>query len=428
MEREILSTGLEAIAVQQDRAFGKALEAWVLKAQQEYRRGNSSVIPTTLLEFSAIVKTHTNMTVRLRPLGQTSSTNAGAGYGSLSHLGSSERDFVRYQGFFDERGFEWFTGTGQIDFVKGRVSGGLADIEHQVGLGGGLFREDTYLSLEEVVSIILHELGHCFTSMSTIECLVMTNYYLTEGIDAMLGGESRFATKKVDALKIMGRYVTDPALLGRLADNSATRDDWSKAILLCVTGKRREQFRSVGMGDRRDEQLADLYTFRQGYARAFITGLAADHKYGGWYSKDFDKPGFMVVESLKVVTALGFVMMTSITAPVIIVVSLACLYLGTNNEDMHYDRMYARCMKAKNDLVFQLRQPDLDDEFRKSVISDIKIMDALLKTMHDNRSIFNLLSNFVNPKYRERYQLRAQEETLEALLNNNLFVTALSRK
>lgn len=431
MEQENLSTGLEAIAVQQDKAFGKAVDAWVEKARAEYRENNRNWSPSIYTDFAALVEKHTGMTVRLEPVDKSDVVNAGAGFATRAHWGNSERDAIGALGIIRARHFEWFTGSGLIDYQKGRVSGELSQLKHDILLCGGLFCTDSILDVDEVTAIILHEIGHCFTSLSTVEYVVLTNHYLTDGIESFLGGDQRFDTKAVDAAKLMAKYITDKDLLASLIDGTAGVTEWTTAITMATAAKRREQFKSIGMGDRRDEQLADLYCIRQGYGRADVTGMAKVFKLHGdtafYTTAEFTAVN--VFSFLKwSVWIVGAGMANMAAGGLILALTTVSMCLSTNNEDANYDRTKARFTKVRNDLVYQLRMPGTTPEFHASVVSDIKIVDDVLVTMHDNRTIFDACSNFINPKYRSRYQHRDQEEKLEALLNNNLFVTALSRK
>lgn len=432
MEQETLGIGLEAIAVQQDKAFGKALDAWVEKARVEYRANNRNWSPEIYSEFNALMTKYTGMRITLEPVDKTDIINAGASFPTRGHLGNSERDMIGALGIVRAKGFDWFMGSGDINYQKGFVTGALSELFNCIRLCGGLFCTDSIMDVDEVTSIILHEVGHCFTSLSTIEYVILANHYLTDGIEAFLGGDERFKTKSIDAAEIMSKYITDKDLLASLKNGTAGVTEWTTAITMATAAKRREQFKSIGMGDRRDEQLADLYCIRQGYGRALVTGMAKAFK------TDPDNTAFYTTGEFVAINVFSFLKWGGMVAGaflgnvasggVFLALTTISMCLSTNNEDMHYDRTKARFTKARNDLVYQLRMPGASDAFRKSVAEDIKAVDDVLVTLNDHRTLFDTCTSFINPKYRSRYQHRHQEEKLEALLNNSLFVTALSRK
>lgn len=431
METGVLSTGLEAIAVQQDKALGNALMAWVAKARAEYGTVRNEWSDATKVEFRDIIATHTGMLINIELLVNDNTVGAYFLHPYREHLLNGARSRVKQFGGVYADMYDWFTGVGSIDFKTGRVSGAFTTLVNNVFLCGGLVSPDSIMTVEEVVAAILHEIGHCFTSLSTIEYLVYTNYYLTDGIEAILAGDGRFETKVVDAAKVMAKYVTDDELMAVVLSGNATTADWTKVITMAVSAKRREQLGTAGMSERRDEQLADFYCVRQGYGRAMVTYAAKAFKFEK-YDAIKTRDEFAKVQLMKTLVSGAFVGVSAVAGPVVLGI-VVCLFLATirtagDLENVYYDRAKPRLVKIKNDMVFQLRQPGLTKSFRDTLVEDIKAIDVVIGKLNDYRTAAELVSNFSNPKYRSRYQRRHQEEQLENLLNNNLFVTALSRK
>lgn len=263
----------------------------------------------------------------------------------------------------------------------------------------------------EVVGVMLHEFGHIFNTFMTLGDYVWLNYYLTDGIEVLLGKK-----KNVYKLDILSEKAV-LAMVNTSAEAEAFMNDRNeenaKRVILSFLKKepRHHLTQNDLIANRREEQLADLFCSRLGYSKEFAQFEFKINKY-------FGDPALSgtnwVAETAKAVFAVA-------TLPLTVLWVMGHDPLDGGRQG-RYDDSFTRITKIRRDMVAQLKNPGPLN--RDSLVADIAVLDDVLKEYSTNVSFYDSLITFFRPNIRKQQQNTKMEDDLESLFHNDLFVQA----
>lgn len=316
---------------------------------------------------------------------------------------------------------KWLKSTIDLDQVT--VNGQFRDIPFCLRLPRPFFAGALDLTPEEITATILHEVGHAFFSLATLGEYVLLNYYLTDGVDILLGKKAnRYKIDVFDDSYL--RKQLKPEDVEKLKKDP-TEANYRRALLIAWRRKPRTHLMSKQGGDKRDEQLADMFASRMGFSRPLATALYKLMRSPTNRHMRTPLVNIMVEVGkflLAGLTVTGTLLVPPI-APYLIVVYL--IVEGTDNfNGGDYDNDYQRLTKIRRDMVAQLRDVSSASAYRKKLDDDIQAVDDLLKVMKDRTTGMMALMHVLIPGYRRGRQQLKHEELLESLLNNDLFLQA----
>ncbi len=315
-----------------------------------------------------------------------------------------------------------------IDLEKAQVTGELSKVPFTMVVPTGLFSASWGLTPEEVTSLLLHEVGHAFYCLATLGEYVWLNYYLTDGIDVLLGKKpNKYRIELLNASYLQAK-TTDPDLRKKL-EADPTEENLRRAVLVSTLKEPRNHLtgQSVRGMNRRDEQLADMFVSRLGFTRPLASGLVKITRMGS-SGRRFtrSREDFMAMEALKVLVATAGVLAAPWTAGVGLLLTLGVISTSVTEAHVHpfYDNPTERLQKLRNDLVSQLKSPEMSEQQRLALDEDIKTLDDILKNHNQYLSLWEVIGFALAPKARRDHQRLKHEEMLEQLLSNDLFVQA----
>lgn len=304
--------------------------------------------------------------------------------------------------------------TIQVDLKNAFISGELVDsmqfdfiVSHQMlnGFGGFTIAENT--------AALLHEFGHIFNSFMYLGDYLWLNYYLTEGIEVMLG-------RKKDNIQLElynDRWLRENVPKEEYENFTNNRDEeTAKRVILSVSKKlpRHHLTDNDITAKRREEQTADMFATRLGYGRDLATGL---HKLNRYYEDPTLVGTFWFGEMAKLFATVLFL-------PFAIIGLMVYDPAGgdAHTMDGRYDPPMERLTKIRRDLVAQLKNPG--PLKTKALVEDIEAIDDLIKEYTVNTSMYDEIINFFRPSVRKMRQNTKVEDDLESLMNNDLFLQA----
>lgn len=428
---ESLTVSLELLAAQAKRPLGLKIEAvmerWVAK-----RALGTFYESKDLEELSKIVETETGMLVDFRIL-DIPLLNASASVIRIpGHQGTSYHGVNTKPTTLAGSSVPTELRKLKIDLDRGYVNGGyLKDFRNRITLYSGLITHpQVVLTAEEVTAATLHELGHCFNQYLTLGEYVWLNYILQDGLDVLYGKKPNVYKLEVLTEKGLERYCKDKNLLNEIK-TSPTEANLRRAILTSYVEAPRHHLSSGSNTTslKREEQMADLFASRMGYARASVTAQVKADKYDGTRFT-MTSSRFAVGEALKLTSALGavFTGFVGLAMPLLLMPALG-FYVVNRIVDFsegttYYDSPLERLNKLRRDLVAQLKVLSKDPDTEKRIIDDIKVIDNLIVDYKQRTTIWELTTTLLSPYHRRQRHQRAKEEQLERLLNNDLFVNA----
>lgn len=297
----------------------------------------------------------------------------------------------------------------EIDLEKVTVRGQLVDVMHfNMNYTEALMFNPKMFTVEEVVAVLAHECGHIMNVFMTLGDYVWLNYYLTDGIEILLGKkQNKF---KLQILSDAGIAEFVPEAEREAFINDRNEENAKRVILsLAKNAPRHHLTDNKFVSIKREEQLADMFASRLGLGRAFASFEHKANKYFG----HFNLKQHWLVETLK--TTVGLI-------GVPFAVLAAIVYDPMLDFTTRYDDTLTRMSKMRRDLVAQLKGSPA--EIRDDLVKDIEAIDLIMKEYSTNRGVFEAVIDFLRPSLRKMKQNTRMEDDLESLFHNDLFVQA----
>lgn len=305
---------------------------------------------------------------------------------------------------------------------KGKGKIGWVDRENAVL--GGVFRQykpilfisektlmGDHLKPEHVAAIILHEVGHLFSYYETLISMIVTNKAISDAVEDMVGKKD-----PIIKMKIIDGLVSDKILPENMDTEAVSKLDNEHIHQLLITTAMKE---SVYKNDSPlyditlAEQQADAFATRLGAGKELAEALHVMNKKDNAY----EKPPTLMMELF------CFVMKS--------VVFLGPIYWATSwsfnyfrkTTDM-YGTPYERFSRIKREMIGDLKQRT-DRKEIKQLIKDLDEVEKMLSEIPDTRTRLEKFWDFVTPFLRRQSSKKEQQQAVEKLLNNDIYINAL---
>lgn len=404
---------LEAIAIGTTNDLGKLIEAELeeLRKNQTYSKYDTKAINAFINRMYKLVKLKTGLNIAITVVDNGLSHMAAISSSMWLH-GHSGTKFTDKPRKINET-VEMML-TGNVDLKAGKITGTFADIA-----AFGIMISWAYLAgyfkdpVSSLTAVILHEIGHAFNSVATIGEYVYLNYFLSDGIEIVQGKKQNKYKFEVLSHQYLLKNVPEDQR-DEFANNPSD-DNVRRAIMSVYKKNIRGHLFDGGLSSKlRDEQSADQYVSRMGYARPLAVALTQMDKYYPGSTGRGNSTWF--ADTLTAIFMLG-------AAPIVAFVIMMHDPLENANRATTYDKPFERLMKIRRDLIQQLKvlQGSTDTA---NLVSDIDAIDKLSKAYTSDRGLFDEAITFFRPSIRKMEQQIENEIKLESLLNNDLFVNA----
>lgn len=301
---------------------------------------------------------------------------------------------------------------GSVNLKTGMVTGIFTEVKSKIHMPIVMFTTSKY-DPEEVVAIMLHEIGHLFTYYEFMSRVVTTNQVLAgiaKGLDGSGTVEEREAVL-INAKKAMNLSDLDTKALAKSNNN--------KVVEIVIISNITKQVTSEVGSNIYDfstwEYLADQYVARQGAGRQLVTGLEKIFK-GSWNISFRSLPTFLAMEAFKIVLiALGLF-------------GVSFLLMAIDSDNATYDLPGARFKRIRDQIVENLKLKTLTKDDNERLQADLVAIDSILKDVNDRRQFFGVIWDVLySPARKGRKQEQLQQE-LEAIAVNELFAKAAELK
>lgn len=424
--RGLLETSLEAIDYQAKSMLFQELTAAItnlVNANQFNEQGLER------FDLAKIISKHTGLALDLRVL-----RNSSEAFIQIKYLDKNSPLLQPYKklGMDDEiesvilhkRHLTKITSDlrGQIDINKGKVGGVFSKVPFEMYLGDDLLKS-IKLTPSEVAAVILHEVGHAFTSLETLVHILTTNMAISSAIQSLnKTNDDNIRLEIVHDLETtLDSTIVDPLNAAYLSKNPVA---FTTLVLRSMADKKvRSSANSETYDLRSFEFLADQFAARQGAGRDLAIALDKLHgKFDLNYRWRIGSTVFYIVDAVKL--ALGALTL-GITNVFIFPVVFSIFYLTLADPEFNiYDNPVERLTRIKNDMVQSLKNKTLSADDQKKLLGDIDVIDSILEGLKSHRSIANLLWISLTKNRRNQHaQIELQKE-LEGLINNDLFIKA----
>jgi len=315
-----------------------------------------------------------------------------------------------------------------IDLKNVKVTGNFQEIPFMLALPIIHFLKDHHdiFSSEELTAIILHEIGHAFFNLATIGEMVWMNYFLTDGVDVVLGKKPNTYRVELLSREWLEKNVPNKVVRDELIQSPDNEVNVRKAVLLAAATSNRNHLWSKGTmtGELRSEQLADMFATRMGYGVHITTSLNKMSEFFG-EKRFYQTRTQRLFHNILTLVGLGVTAGTVVVSPIFgMVVSAAVLFnaWGLNSQFSPYDRPKERFEKIHRELISVLRTTG--PENKAVVLKEIRQVKAILATMTDELTLIESIGILTNPLVRRTYHRVQAEQLLERLFRSDLFAHA----
>lgn len=313
---------------------------------------------------------------------------------------------------------------GSVNLEKATVDGIFSQYDHPLYLNFYTLIELYKMSSAEITAIILHELGHAFYACYYSDRTDRTNQILASIVRHLNNTETgdieyiyREASKISSNIK---KEEIDKMINGPRTVASAS---FFKVVSEIV----RSQTVNDTYNETAFEQRADNFASRFGYGKSLI--LSLEKISSGLDEKSLIVRTFVHLTSTASTLILCFLLGVSILAAnflgVIIFGFYTTILFTLSREDIRdytYDDLKIRYLRVRQDIIDQLKEIKDDKEVVKQMLDNIYTIDEAVKSTTIVRTFPAIVSNFIFSGARQAVKSIHEQQLLEALASNDLFV------
>lgn len=318
---------------------------------------------------------------------------------------------------------------GGYDNKRNRVTGVFKDIVLSIHVPKKDITEG-YLTAEETTAGFLHELGHGAVYFEYLTRTCTTNQILA-GLAKGLDGSDTPGNKEMlltEVAKTVGLSEVDIKSLAKTTDSRVLNT-------VVITALHKQYAKETGYDiydHTANEALADQYATRMGAGKSLVTGL--DKIYRRYDNMAYRTTHtYLLIEAVKV----SVVILTpffAVTAPagftglagylglvgMFMILSDATEFGMAGRYDMPGDRF----KRIRAQFVEKLKNKNLAQAERESVLADIDLIDSVIGAVNDRRQFFGVLQDFLFSSRRFNRDMKLLQQSLEKLAANDLFVAS----
>lgn len=306
------------------------------------------------------------------------------------------------------------------------------------------------MSPAENTAVLFHEVGHLFTYFEYSDRLTKTNTIM---LDVM---EKLFTSGEKDSTYIFKEMSKITEITKEEAESLVTSNRLLAGVKLAVMF-----IKSVGSATENDkynetsgEVLADSFCTRFGYGRYLVSALEKMVKYKGVpeYANGTDRAKLqmrLILESDELKTAFTIAGITLLMGgagmaamgvgilfalPLAVVVVPICLIWltferwGNAGYEMHYDTLKDRYLRVRQQYISSLKQDKMSVQELRQQIEAVEAIDQMVASVKPFSPLLTTIANLVGKANRNAKKDVAEQQLLEALTNNDLFLMSAKFK
>lgn len=404
--------GLEAINFQYDKLFHLEL----VESVRVIREGKGKASAISKSKIHDIVMKHLGIKIALNI--REDYHGACTTVPSLNKSHPLINDYMR-GGWEDDNALERLAKSdkgvlkGEIDLAKSKVSGIFSEIEMRVFLGSKLFDKAYKYSDEEIAAILCHELGHTFSYFELLAHATTTNVIIRSSMERLIGNPNR--EQRIAIIESV-----ESAIGAKFDDRDRLIDTKSKDVYQTVVLAKATEASRSEMGENiydytGFEAMADQFATRHGFTSSLATALDKINRHYG--SDSYRGRGlFIFLEAGKLLLFIASIATGNIIFPVLV--------LLTNPFRQEYDKPGQRTKRIRGQVVEALKEKNLPDDQRDSLLNDLTVIDNLSEDINDKSTILEMYWGHINPIGRRQRKSINFQQDLEELVQNDLIVAA----
>lgn len=313
---------------------------------------------------------------------------------------------------------------GTVNLEKAVLSGIYSEYEHPFYADFYSMRKIYGLTVPEIVGVMLHELGHAFYACYYADRTDRTNQVLASISRHILNkedGDIEYVYRELEKITPSGaREAADKLVNGSRVVAGMT-------FFKVTIGAVRSQLDDDHYSNTSFEQRADNFSARFGYGKPLV--LALDKLSKGSAEKSPVTRTFVHLATTLTTVTLIAALMTTLMGPSLLAFVLCSFYnlvwfsvFREDMEDYTYDKLKFRYLRIRQDMVDQLKNTKLSKAKTAELIEMVYAVDLSLKETADVKTLPKYISNFVFSGARKTAGSIDEQQVLEALASNDLFL------
>lgn len=412
MAIKLLNVAKEAIAFQDGNLFSKLNKC--IEDIRKAQKSNKNYKPTEALEsLRVLIFKETNISLKF--------DNGGPAvmlpFINKNHIFFDKELFQAleaYQVFGDEQMRQLLkkrknamSVKGSVDLKNSKVDGVYSEITCDMYLPPYFFT-NTHFSVEEAAAVILHELGHVFTTFEFVTRFTSTNFALE-----VLSRAYDNAKTEEQKEAIFISFKNEGYLKARQADILKETKSKEDALIVFFDSQIENTISDLGASVydvNGCEYLADQFATRHGAGVHLTTALTK-------YVPTEGRTPLTYIISLAVFAVVG-----SVAG---VVGTLLFFVLGILVEDKRndiYDNMYSRLNRIKHQIIQKIKEGQVPNKDLPTILKGIEVIEANMLKYKDDLDYMSKLAYIFRPSYRAAHNQEKLQKFLENMAYNPLFI------
>lgn len=321
---------------------------------------------------------------------------------------------------------------GFIDTKKAKVGGIFSEYRNKLFLNFHILVMEYQLTTPEIVAILLHELGHAFYMCEFSDRLEATNQVLANVAKELIKKKETNLSYVYRELKSIDDTVTEQAVEEIINGNRVIAGyKLFRVILNSVVS----QVSNAKYNETAFEQLSDHFASKFGYGRPLVVALDKMHSYFDMPEKSATYNTFnLLLTNLQIIMTMMAVIAAFIfTGPIagifaLIFITLLLRTAGEDFKDYTYDTLKIRYKRVRNNYIDVIKKLDLPKDELKTIVDQIYAVDRIINQTYIPVSIYNKISNLVFSNAKKADQSIREQQLLEDLAFNDLFLLSAEFK
>ena len=312
---------------------------------------------------------------------------------------------------------------GGVSLKNSKVTGFFTKLECTMFLPRDYLLDTTFTN-EELSAIVLHELGHVFTTCEYLDRSVKTNQALSVMLKVM-DKSSNYEEKKVIFTKAKEKISLDDDAFKTIIDSKD-----KNLVTLVVLNQQVEACKSELGASVYDvtscEYLADQFAARHGAGRHLVTSLDKLFSRGMPVSSPIYMS--MAVMSAGVVATMLLVGgVAGLVASIPVVLLLTVTGIDTASKmDVGYisDNEFTRLSRIKHQMVQRLKDTSISKEEKKVIVNYLEEVEPIIKKYagQNDVKLRNRIAFFFSKKHKYDFEFMRLQKDLEEMGNSDLFI------
>lgn len=323
--------------------------------------------------------------------------------------------------------------SGYVDLKTAKVGGIFSEHTCEVHINMFILFQSLNMTARQVAAILAHELGHLFTACEYSDRLESTNQVLANVARELLSKDRAKKTMYIyRELKSINDDVSEKDIDDLVNGNATVMGVKMFSIIVGVVTS---QMKESAYDKTSFESQSDAFAARLGFGSDLVSALdvllkhSPERSSGMYYA-------IRLLEMMIFAAKAALVLFLLANAPLLGVFyaglfTIILRFNGDDTREMTYDGLKDRYARVRLDLIAQIKTYDnkfANRETLQELLERIYQIDDMIKGVRNFTGIETKLSNLIFSEARAAKNSILQQQQLEQLANNDLFMYAAQFK